>query len=158
MICRMACQARSLKTGAISKSTIVWRTIAQARRRCGQGANSQQRWSGMRWSTTTSSSTPFSQHTSPGIFHMPTFLTRHAGLTQQQALLSNSVALSVLVITTPYFGWLSERMGRKPLLLACCIGFARRSYPVFRIIVNGPWLPAIMAAQIIMNLFIARRA
>ncbi|KAB7622938.1 MFS transporter [Verminephrobacter eiseniae] len=112
----------------------------------------------MRWSATTSSSTPCSQHTSPGIFHTPTFLTRHAGLIQQQALLSNSVALSVLVITTPYFGWLSERMGRKPLLLVCCIGFALLSYPVFRIILNGPWLPAIMALQIIMNLFIARRA
>lgn len=87
--------------------------------------------------------------------YMPTFLTKHAGLTQAQALTSNSIALVVLVVTTPFFGTLSDRIGRKPLLLACCAGFAFLSYPLFHLILNGPSMPVILTVQIIFNLFIA---
>ncbi len=87
--------------------------------------------------------------------YMPTFLTQHVGLTQAQALTSNSVALVVLVVATPCFGWFSDRVGRRPLLLACCIGFAVLAYPLFTVLLSKPGLPVIMAIQIVFNLFIA---
>lgn len=87
--------------------------------------------------------------------YMPTFLTKYAGLTTTQALMSNSGALFVLVLATPGFGWLSDRIGRKPLLLGCCVGFALLSYPLFRLILGGVSFGAILGVQIFFNLFIA---
>lgn len=87
--------------------------------------------------------------------YMPTFLTKYVGLTQAQALKSNSIALVVLVLATPLFGWLSDRIGRRPLLLACCAGFVVLTYPLFHVILNKPSFETIVAIQIVFNLFIA---
>lgn len=87
--------------------------------------------------------------------YMPTFLTKYVGLTQAQALKSNSIALVVLVLATPMFGWLSDRVGRRPLLLACCGGFVVLAYPLFSVILNKPSFETIVAIQIVFNIFIA---
>jgi MHS family proline/betaine transporter-like MFS transporter len=87
--------------------------------------------------------------------YMPTFLTQQAGLTQAQALWGNAIALAVLVVATPFFGWWSDRIGRKPLLLACCAAFAILPYPLFSVILSSPSLAVIVAIQIVFNLFIA---
>jgi MHS family proline/betaine transporter-like MFS transporter len=87
--------------------------------------------------------------------YMPTFTAKYAGLTSTQSLLSNAAALAVLVAAIPFFGWLSDRIGRKPLLLSCCLGFAVLSYPLFRLILDSASLGTIVAVQIVMNLFIA---
>ncbi len=87
--------------------------------------------------------------------YMPTFLTKHAGVSQSQALWGNSIALVVLVAATPFFGALSDRIGRKPLLLACCVAFVVLPYPLFQVILASPSLVTIVAIQIVFNLFIA---
>ena len=87
--------------------------------------------------------------------YMPTFLTQEVKLTQSQALWSNAVALIVLVVATPLFGWWSDRIGRKPLLLACCAAFALLPYPLFSIILSGPSIVTIVMIMIVFNLFIA---
>ncbi|MEZ0167802.1 MFS transporter [Microvirga sp. TS319] len=87
--------------------------------------------------------------------YMPTFLTKHAGITQTQALWGNAIALTVLVIATPFFGHLSDRIGRKPLLLACCAAFIVLPYPLFSVILANASLATIVSIQILFNLFIA---
>jgi MHS family proline/betaine transporter-like MFS transporter len=87
--------------------------------------------------------------------YMPTFLGKYAGLTTLQALMSNSIALAVLVAATPLFGTLSDRIGRKPLLIGCCAGFLAFSYVLFRVILGGASFGTILAIQIFFNLFIA---
>ncbi|MNX98836.1 Proline/betaine transporter [compost metagenome] len=87
--------------------------------------------------------------------YMPTFLVKYVGLTQSQALKSNAIALVVLVLATPLFGWLSDRIGRRPLLLACCAGFIVLAYPLFTVILNKPSFETIVAIQIVFNIFIA---
>jgi MFS transporter, MHS family, proline/betaine transporter len=87
--------------------------------------------------------------------YMPTFLTKHAGVSQSQALWGNSIALVILVAATPLFGALSDRIGRKPLLLACCAAFVILPYPLFSVILAGPSFVTIVAIQIVFNLFIA---
>jgi MFS transporter, MHS family, proline/betaine transporter len=86
------------------------------------------------------------------LVYMPTFLSKYAGLTQTQALVSNSIALVVLVAVTPCFGWLSDRVGRKPLLLGCCAGCVLLSYPLFHVLLSGVPFFMIVAVQIVFNL------
>jgi MHS family proline/betaine transporter-like MFS transporter len=87
--------------------------------------------------------------------YMPTFLTKFAGLSQSEALWGNAIALAVLVATTPFFGLLSDKIGRKPLLLACCVAFVILPYPVFYVILNKASFATIVCLQIVVNLFIA---
>jgi MFS transporter, MHS family, proline/betaine transporter len=87
--------------------------------------------------------------------YMPTFLVKFAGLSQSEALWGNAIALAVLVATTPLFGLLSDKIGRKPLLLACCAAFVILPYPVFSIILDKASFPTIVGLQILINLFIA---
>lgn len=87
--------------------------------------------------------------------YMPTFTARYAGLTPADALWSNSAALLVLILVMPLFGALSDRLGRKPLLLACCVGFIVLPYPLFRLLVGGASFGAIVGVQIVFDLLIA---
>ena len=87
--------------------------------------------------------------------YLPTFMVQHVGLTQMQALTTNAIALIILVAATPFFGWLSDRWGRKPLLLSCCIVFAIFAYPLFSLLLAHPSLGTALAIQIFFNIFIA---
>ncbi len=87
--------------------------------------------------------------------YMPTFTATHAGLTPAQSLWSNAAALAVLIATIPAFGWLSDRIGRKPLLLASCAGLAALAYPLFRLMLDARSVSAILAAQVAFDLLLA---
>ncbi|MGO4605937.1 MFS transporter [Variovorax sp. 2RAF20] len=87
--------------------------------------------------------------------YMPTFLVKHAGLTQSQALTSNSIALLFMVIASPIFGYISDRIGRKPLLLGCCVALAVLVYPLFWVVLQHKTLVVALTVQITLNLFLA---
>ena len=63
------------------------------------------------------------------INYMPTFTHTYAGLSSAQALWSNSLGIAVLLCAVPVMGHLSDRVGRRPLLLACCAAFIVLPYP-----------------------------
>jgi MHS family proline/betaine transporter-like MFS transporter len=52
--------------------------------------------------------------------YMPTWLTSVVKMPQNQALLVSTIGLGVLVCATPFIGALSDRIGRKPLLITSC--------------------------------------
>jgi MFS transporter, MHS family, proline/betaine transporter len=87
--------------------------------------------------------------------YMPTFTSQYAGLTPSEALWTNSAALAVLVMAIPAFGWLSDHVGRKPLLLASCAGMGASCYPLFRLIATGSSWPTVLCVQVAFNLLIA---
>jgi MHS family proline/betaine transporter-like MFS transporter len=87
--------------------------------------------------------------------YMPTFTQRYAGLGRTEALWSNTVGLAVLVLAIPVMGRLSDRVGRKPLLLACCVGFLLLSYPLFAAMVAGAGLGTVILIQIVFALLIS---
>lgn len=86
--------------------------------------------------------------------YMPTFTSRYGGLSPARALWVNSAALAILVVLIPVFGWISDRVGRKPLLLTGCLGFAVLSYPLFNVIADGATPGTILAVQVVLNLFL----
>jgi MHS family proline/betaine transporter-like MFS transporter len=69
--------------------------------------------------------------------YMPTFSTRYGGMSAAGALWLNSFALLLVMVTTPVFGAWSDRIGRRPLLLASCLGYALFSYPLFYLMTSG---------------------
>ena len=87
--------------------------------------------------------------------YMPTFAQRHLGLERADALWSNTVGLLVLVIAVPFFGHLSDKFGRKPFLLLCCLGFVVLPYPMFAIMLDGLPFTTIIAIQALFGLLIA---
>ena len=87
--------------------------------------------------------------------YMPTFTQRYAGLGRTEALWSNTIGLVVLLLAIPAMGALSDRIGRKPLLLACCAGFAILSWPLFSLMVGGGGFTTVLIVQLIFGLLIA---
>jgi MFS transporter, MHS family, proline/betaine transporter len=87
--------------------------------------------------------------------YMPTFTQHHVGLTRTEALWSNTLGLLVLVLVIPFAGALSDRFGRKPLLLACCLSFALLSHLLFDFMITQGSLAVVVGAQIVFALMIA---
>jgi MHS family proline/betaine transporter-like MFS transporter len=87
--------------------------------------------------------------------YMPTFTQRFSGLSAEQSLWSNALGLVVLIVSMPVFGALSDRIGRKPLLLASCLAFLLLSYPLFLIMVRAATFTAIVCVQIAFAVMIA---
>jgi len=58
-------------------------------------------------------------------------------LTPAAALWSNSIGLVALIIGIPIMGHLSDRHGRRPLLLICCVAFILVPWPLFTYLASG---------------------
>lgn len=87
--------------------------------------------------------------------YVPTFTQKHVGLSRSEALWSNTLGLLVLVLVIPFAGALSDRIGRKPLLLGCCLAFALLSHLLFDTMVTQGTLAAVMTVQLLFALMIA---
>jgi MHS family proline/betaine transporter-like MFS transporter len=86
---------------------------------------------------------------------MPTFTQKFAGLSRVEALWSSTAGIVMLVIAIPVMGWLSDRIGRRPMLLTCSIGFIVLSYPIFWLIVRSSRLAVILPLQVAISVLIA---
>ena len=87
--------------------------------------------------------------------YMPTCLQQHVMLGRSEALWATTAGLLVLVTTIPLSGLLSDRFGRKPLLLAACVAFMVLPYPLFDLMLVGASLGTIIAIQVALALGIA---
>jgi MFS transporter, MHS family, proline/betaine transporter len=87
--------------------------------------------------------------------YMPTYTQKYLKIGASAALWSNTIGLLVLVIAIPLMGRLSDRIGRKPLLLACCAAFIVLPYPVFGFLVSGVSYGSLIAAQILFAVLIS---
>lgn len=66
--------------------------------------------------------------------YLVTFLQTEDGLTARTAFLLNTVVMVAICAITPMMGALSDRVGRKRLLVAMAIGLALLSWPLFWLI------------------------
>jgi MHS family proline/betaine transporter-like MFS transporter len=86
---------------------------------------------------------------------MPSFTKTAGKLSASEALWSNTLGLLALVVCAPLMGWLSDRLGRKPLLLSGCVLFFVLTYPAFSVIASGASLAAIMLTQFGLGIMLA---
>lgn len=85
---------------------------------------------------------------------MPNYINRVLKLPLSQSLLVNFFSYFVLIILEPIAGHLSDKIGRKPILVTACVGFAFLTYPLFILIRNGNFLNLVLA-QLVLGFFLA---
>lgn len=78
--------------------------------------------------------------------YLPTYFQTNVGLGKTEALVTNMLALVVLIILTVVFARVADRFGRKPVALGACIGFVVLTLPAFYIAQQGT-AAALLAAQ-----------
>lgn len=72
--------------------------------------------------------------------YMPSYLTTRLHISETQStLLSLGVLVGMMVLVT-FIGRLSDRIGRKPVLLVACLGLLLFSYPAFALMQGGTGL------------------
>lgn len=77
---------------------------------------------------------------------LPSYFTKTLEFTKTNAFVSITIASLVAIVLIPPLGALSDRIGRKPLLIAGSVGFAVFAYPLFLLLNTGS-LPAAIAAH-----------
>ena len=89
---------------------------------------------------------------------MPTFASKELGIPSDTAFLSGTLAAVILTILTPVMGWLSDRIGRKPILLASALGYLVLSYPLFLLVTGTKSGTGLMLTQGISAVLLAMYA
>ena len=85
---------------------------------------------------------------------MKTFMTANLGHSLKEALFMNAISILVHMAIIPYAGYLSDKIGRKPILIAAAIAFLILTYPVFWMF-NQPGLFYPLIGQIIFGAVLA---
>ena len=71
------------------------------------------------------------------LFYMPTYLQTTTGLEATPALLYILGMMLVIMVVIIPVGALSDRIGRKPLIVTSCVGFIVLGYPAFMLLALG---------------------
>jgi MHS family proline/betaine transporter-like MFS transporter len=77
--------------------------------------------------------------------YLPTYFTKTLEFTRTNAFVSVTVASLVALVLIPPLGAMSDRIGRKPLLIAGAVGFVVFTYPLFLLLNSGSLIAAITA-------------
>lgn len=77
--------------------------------------------------------------------YMPTYFSTELGFGQTASFVSIVLAGLTGLVLVPPLGALSDRVGRKPLLLTACACFALLTYPLFVLMNTGNLVAAILA-------------
>jgi len=71
------------------------------------------------------------------VSYMPGFAHANAAVTLSEAFLANTIAVAVFLVLLPFGGMLSDRVGRRPTLLAFALGFLVIAWPAFHLLQGG---------------------
>ncbi|MFD4260806.1 MFS transporter [Streptomyces sp. NPDC058534] len=69
--------------------------------------------------------------------YMIAYMSEEVGYTKSQAMLTSVIAMLAYSVACPVMAAASDRFGRKPMLLAACVGFAVTTLPAFWLIGRG---------------------
>jgi MFS transporter, MHS family, proline/betaine transporter len=85
------------------------------------------------------------------LVYMTSYMSSIGGVPQTAALWIGTSCLAVFILLLPLMGLLSDYVGRRPLLITSCIGYAVLGYPLFWITTSG-YIELAAVAQLLMVL------
>lgn len=83
---------------------------------------------------------------------LPSYLHTFLHVKLDDALSSHTIAIIVLMLLIPLFGIITDKLGRKTVLIASLIGFVAFSYPLFALMIESTFT-AILIATLVFALF-----
>lgn len=89
------------------------------------------------------------------LFYMPTFTTLHADISRSEALWANAFGLFALAVFCPVMGSISDKIGRRPMLLTSSALFLCASYGVFIVLKGAGSFMFVASIQFMVGLAIA---
>jgi MHS family proline/betaine transporter-like MFS transporter len=89
---------------------------------------------------------------------LPSYASTKLGIAGSTAYTSATVAAIVLTVLTPVMGWLSDKIGRKPILLTSAILYGLLSYPLFNYLSTSPDGSKLMIVQSLSAVLLAMYA
>jgi MHS family proline/betaine transporter-like MFS transporter len=87
-----------------------------------------------------------------GITYVPAFLTSAGSLGEREALWLSTIAAVVVILVTPLIGLLSDRVGRRAVLVALCLASAALPIAMFAWMASAAPVQALLGAVILAGL------
>jgi MFS transporter, MHS family, proline/betaine transporter len=84
------------------------------------------------------------------LLYMPTFARTQLHLPLDQAFVAQSISLACMIALTPLSGALSDRIGRKPIIIAALTLYFVLVYPLFNWVHDNPSFGSLVTMQIIL--------
>ena len=84
-----------------------------------------------------------------GITYVPAFLTSVGGMSERRSLWLSTIAAVAVILITPLIGAISDRVGRKPVLVALCLGSAALPITMFSLMAGSTAAEALAGAVIL---------
>jgi MHS family proline/betaine transporter-like MFS transporter len=63
--------------------------------------------------------------------YLSSYMTTYLNIPLEEALTINTLSMLIIIIVMPFIGWLSDRVGRKPVLALGALSYILFSYPLF---------------------------
>lgn len=89
--------------------------------------------------------------------YLPTYLSKELKFNQVQGLTITAISLVVIAVSIPLAAKLSDRIGRRPVLMTSAIGLVILAYPCFWLMMRGSVIASVLAA-VVMALFYSGHA
>jgi MHS family proline/betaine transporter-like MFS transporter len=84
-----------------------------------------------------------------GITYVPAFLISVGSLSERASLWLSTWAAVAVILVTPLVGALTDRIGRKPVLVALCLGSAALPISLFSLMANSAVMQALIGAVVL---------
>jgi MFS transporter, MHS family, proline/betaine transporter len=82
------------------------------------------------------------------LIYMPTFARTQLHLPLDQAFLAQSISLACMIVLTPIFGALSDRVGRRPVMAGALVLYLAVTYPLFSWLHGNPSFQNLLITQV----------
>ncbi|MFD4640233.1 MFS transporter [Lentzea sp. NPDC058436] len=80
---------------------------------------------------------------------MPTYLTSQLGYSRPDGLIVSAVALACATVAIPFFARVSDRIGRRPVMLTSCVAIMVLSVPCYLLLGAGGMTLAVVAGGVL---------